>query len=347
MFITNEPARISIPVNASPWNFVYAFPRASHHKLLLSGWTLNGILSMQTGQPVNVNYLYEGDFNGSGEYFGRPDVVGDPKAGRHFPNAFLNAEAFAVPCTWDAAAGSCAPGTQHFGNLGRNAFTGPSFKQFDFSLVKNTRLREGLSMQWRIDCLQCLQSPQFQQPAPARFLGGLSKRLGSRQQRPRHWLDPDHGDSGRERWESLSRRRGPAQPPTRREVSVLPAADGRFTMTAAMNRRRFGALFTGLAARGRAQLTRPERRAQRSAFWSLAGALPVCVRLTNSAGRATTSYCLKPKPDQGPRENASRRLGVRIDGGSRRCDGFPILTNSHCITSGSLDSNWSLFARQN
>ena len=31
-------------------------------------------------------------------------------------------------------------------------------------------------------------------------------------------------------------------------------------MTTAMNRRRFGALFTGLAASGRAQLTRPERR---------------------------------------------------------------------------------------
>ena len=97
---------------------------------------LNGILSVQTGQPVNVNYLFEGDFNGSSEFFGRPDVVGDPKAGRHFPNAFLNAEAFAVPCTWDAASGSCAPGTQHFGNLGRNAFTGPSFKQFDFSFAK-------------------------------------------------------------------------------------------------------------------------------------------------------------------------------------------------------------------
>jgi len=146
------------------WNFVYAFPRANHLKGLLSGWTLNGILSMQTGQPVNVNYLFEGDFNGSGEYFGRPDVVGDPQAGRHPPNAFLNAEALAVPCTWDAAASSCVPGTQHFGNLGRNAFKGPSFQQFDVSLVKNTRLRERLSMQWRIDCFNVFNHPNFSNP---------------------------------------------------------------------------------------------------------------------------------------------------------------------------------------
>jgi hypothetical protein len=146
------------------WNFVYAFPRASHHTLFLSGWMLNGIVSMQTGQPVNVNYLFEGDFNGSGEYFGRPDLVGDPKAGRHFPTAFLNAEAFAVPCSWDANVGSCVPGTQHFGNLGRNAFTGPSFKQFDFSVAKNTRLREGLSMQWRIDFFNVFNHPNFSNP---------------------------------------------------------------------------------------------------------------------------------------------------------------------------------------
>lgn len=146
------------------WNFVYELPGATHHKLLLLGWTLNGVLSVQTGQPVNVNYLFEGDFNGSGEYFGRPDVVGDPKAGRHLPNAFLNAEAFAVPCAWDAATGACVTGTQHFGNLGRNAFHGPSFKQFDFSVAKNTRLRENLSMQWRVDFFNIFNHSNFSNP---------------------------------------------------------------------------------------------------------------------------------------------------------------------------------------
>ena len=146
------------------WNFLYEFPVPQHHQLLLSGWMLNGIVTVQTGQPVNVNYLFEGDFNGSDEFFGRPDVVGNPTAGRSLPDTFLNASAFAVPCTWDPVASACVPGTQHFGNLGRNAFTGPTFKQFDFSVAKNTRLLENISMQLRLDLFNVFNHPNFSNP---------------------------------------------------------------------------------------------------------------------------------------------------------------------------------------
>jgi len=118
-------------------------------------------LAIQTGQPVNINYLFEGDFNGSDEYFGRPDVVGNPFAGRHLPTTFLNASAFAVPCTWDPEAGGCVSGMQHFGNLGRNAFAGPTYKNFDLSLVKNTPIGEKLKMQFRIDFFNLYNHPNF------------------------------------------------------------------------------------------------------------------------------------------------------------------------------------------
>ena len=158
------------------WNFSYELPSPQTYKALLGGWVLNGILTMQTGQPVNVNYLFEGDFNGSDEFFGRPDVVGNPFAGRHFPDAFLNAAAFAVPCTWDASAGSCVAGTQHFGNLGRNAFTGPSFKDFDFSVAKNMTFHEKLKTQFRVDFFNIFNHPNFSNPMlpnfAVDFLGG-------------------------------------------------------------------------------------------------------------------------------------------------------------------------------
>jgi hypothetical protein len=151
------------------WNFVYELPKTQKYKALLSDWSLNGILAVQTGQPVNVNYLFEGDFNGSDEYFGRPDVVGNPFAGRHFPDTFLNAAAFAVPCTWDAAAGSCVSGTQHFGNLGRNSFTGPTYKSFDFSLAKNIPVNERLKAQFRIDFFNIFNHPNFTNPLLPNF----------------------------------------------------------------------------------------------------------------------------------------------------------------------------------
>jgi hypothetical protein len=136
-------------------NFLYELPL---------GFAFNGVVSMQTGQPVNVNYLFEGDFNGSGEYFGRPDVVGDPYAGRSAPDRFLNASAFAVPCRWVAADEGCAAGSQHFGSLGRNAITGPSFHQVDLSVTKTFRLRESVKATLRLDAYNVFNHPNFSNP---------------------------------------------------------------------------------------------------------------------------------------------------------------------------------------
>ena len=155
-------------------NYMYEFPKASHMQWLLSGWSLDGVVALATGQPVNVNYLFEGDFNGSDEFFGRPDVVGNPFAGQNFPLTYLNAAAFAVPCVWAASpgsvpgapstGGSCVPGTQHFGNLPRNAFFGPSYHNWDFSLAKTTRLSERLNMQLRVDFFNILNHTNFSNP---------------------------------------------------------------------------------------------------------------------------------------------------------------------------------------
>ena len=145
------------------WAFSYKLPEFGHMKKLGSGWSIDGVLSLAAGQPFNVNYLFEGDFNGSGEFFGRPDLVGNPFTGTKTPSQFLNLAAFQVPCTLDAG-GNCLPGTQHFGNLGRNAFVGPNYKNFDFSLVKDTKLNERLSMQLRVDAFNLFNHPNFANP---------------------------------------------------------------------------------------------------------------------------------------------------------------------------------------
>ena len=41
------------------------------------------------------------------------------------------------------------PKAGEFGTLGRNTYTGPAYKNVDVSLIKNTRLSEGLRMQIR------------------------------------------------------------------------------------------------------------------------------------------------------------------------------------------------------
>src|SRR5712691_11839521 len=100
------------------WSFGYDIPNfAPAHPRLGKGWQLNGVLTLRSGNPFHLNYNFEGDFNGSGEFFGRPDLVGDPFVGTHGPDKFLNLAAFKVPCTFDAG-GNCIPSTFHFGSLG-------------------------------------------------------------------------------------------------------------------------------------------------------------------------------------------------------------------------------------
>jgi hypothetical protein len=146
------------------WIFNYDLPKMGNVRGLSSGWALNGVLALASGQPFNVNYLFEGDFNGTGEFFGRPDLVGNPFAGTGTPGQFLNLTAFRVPCTWDAGSGSCIAGTQHFGSLGRNALVGPHYRNFDFSVVKNNDLTERVKMQIRMDIFNLFNHPNFASP---------------------------------------------------------------------------------------------------------------------------------------------------------------------------------------
>jgi hypothetical protein len=149
------------------WYFTWNITEASRASLLTSGWSVNGVVTLATGQPINVNYLFEDDFNGSGEYFGRPDLVGDPFSGTGGPDKFLNLSAFAAPCTPNGGGG--CDGGQHFGNLPRNAYYGPSFKNVDLSLVKNTRIADRATLQVRLDTFNLFNHTNLTNPMLPNF----------------------------------------------------------------------------------------------------------------------------------------------------------------------------------
>lgn len=140
------------------------------------GWQLGGLLTVRSGSPFHVN-LFD-DYNGTGEFFPRPDLVGDPFAGTHAPDRFLNLSAFKVPCTLDPAgdgsAASCIPGTQHFGSLGRNSLTGPGYSNFDFSVFKTTRFTESVSLQLRAEFFNLFNHPNFASPLLPGFAADAS-----------------------------------------------------------------------------------------------------------------------------------------------------------------------------
>jgi hypothetical protein len=142
------------------WYWTYNFPKSQQAKWIANGWALDGMFNYATGQPYTVSYLFEGDYNGSGEYFGRPDIIGDPHAGTRGTN-LLNLAAFAAPCTIDST-GNCTNG--HPGSEGRNAFNSPNYTNFDFSLTKTSHLTETMTMELRCDFFNILNHPNFSNP---------------------------------------------------------------------------------------------------------------------------------------------------------------------------------------
>jgi len=148
--------------NRLSWNYHYEVPAlGTSMPKLTKGWSLDGVLTVASGAPYDPTYYFEGNFNGSGEGFGRLDLVGNPYAGTSMPGNILNLAAFVVPCNWN---GSACTSNWHFGNVGRNAFTGPHYRDFDFSLAKNTPLGERVTMQVRADFFNIFNHPNFSNP---------------------------------------------------------------------------------------------------------------------------------------------------------------------------------------
>jgi hypothetical protein len=155
--------------NRFVWMWSYTFPtRQGSLSKLSNGWGFNSVLTLQSGQPFSANL--SDDYDGTGEFFPRPDVVGNAYAGMHSPDNFVNLSAFHVPCGWasnpagDGLADQCVPGTQHQGNMGRNSLIGPTFKQFDFAIFKDTQINERLKLQFRADFFNLPNHPNFASP---------------------------------------------------------------------------------------------------------------------------------------------------------------------------------------
>ncbi len=125
----------------------------------LTGWQLSGVMTLQSGSPVAP--LLTADRSGTGDFFDRPNRVGDafapgpgcPKT--RTPACWFNPSAFALP-----------PAGQ-FGNAGRNILVGPGLNDFDLGAFKNNRIGERYNIQFRAQIYNLFNHPNFGSPTLA------------------------------------------------------------------------------------------------------------------------------------------------------------------------------------
>lgn len=144
--------------------FTYEVGRLGGPERFSRGWQLNTIITAQSGRPVPIvnssdtSGANAGVFPTPSNFHQRPNLVAGVNPIN--PNwesgpdsiGYLNGAAFVQP----------AFGT--FGNLGRNAIFGPKFWSVDFSVTKNTRISEHVSLQFRAEFFNIFNHPNFALP---------------------------------------------------------------------------------------------------------------------------------------------------------------------------------------
>jgi Carboxypeptidase regulatory-like domain/TonB dependent receptor len=130
----------------------FAFARQGIGKAVLGGWTLSSITQLRSGRPIN---LVTGRDNRGNALPGtqRPNYVGGPiYAAQKSILQWFNAAAFANPLTGA------------FGNIGRNAATGPNFARVDISLAKSWQIAEKHSVSFRAEAFNIQNRANFSNP---------------------------------------------------------------------------------------------------------------------------------------------------------------------------------------
>jgi hypothetical protein len=123
---------------------------------LLNGWSMNSIVFWQSGFPLNITSGLDNSFTGVGR--DRPDYLGGTAqldSGRSHADMiamWFDTSRFVVN----------APGT--LGNLGRNALRGPRYFNTDVALIKNTRVLERTSVQFRVEAFNVFNNVNFNGP---------------------------------------------------------------------------------------------------------------------------------------------------------------------------------------
>ena len=140
---------------------------------IAGGWQVNGIVTMYSGQhftpTLSSDYANVG-YGGLGGVGMRPDLVGNPYDFSNAPcgtrqtiSCWFNPAQFAIP-PLAVVNGVTQTFAHQFGNATRGSLVGPAVYNTDFSVFKDFKFRERVTLQMRGELFNLFNTPQFAPP---------------------------------------------------------------------------------------------------------------------------------------------------------------------------------------
>ena len=139
--------------------------------LAAGGWTVNSIVTLQSGFPFTPELSYNPSNNGDTKNPVRPFV--NP--------AFSGKTIVGTPKQWFNPAAFLAPpnGSGFYGNLSRDTLSGPGLATWDLSFLKVIPIHERLALQFRTELFNVLNRANFNTPNLVTFTpSGVSPTAG-------------------------------------------------------------------------------------------------------------------------------------------------------------------------
>ncbi len=178
-------------------NFTYQLPGPKDlHSLkgeALGGWSLSGIVTVQSGHPLTLTYNH---FAGQPSVYGssvfdRPSLSGTCSRGQYVnpgstaaniggTKTYINTTCFANPAVFSAD----DPNGVGFGNAGVGILSGPGQQNWDLSIIKRFPVREYGTLEFRSEFFNFFNHPQFADP-DGEFTSGTFGQITSTVVNPR------------------------------------------------------------------------------------------------------------------------------------------------------------------
>ena len=152
--LSDFDVRHSLSVNAT-YHLPFGRSNRGAFAKVTGGWQLSAIAIVNSGVPFSVHVQGDPDRDGTDENTARPNLVS---------GVSLVPDGGGTPDLWFNPAAFAPPQVGFRGTAGRNVLSGPGYQTIDLALVRDFRIDESRSLQFRVETFNLLNRANFDLP---------------------------------------------------------------------------------------------------------------------------------------------------------------------------------------